>query len=297
MSNPRQHHYVPKVYLRNFCYDKKQEHLYAYDKHTKKAFTPHIENIAQERDYNTVTALEDKYYYEKYFSSNVEPELGKLLDRIISKSILSYGNAEIIDEKTREGLSKMLAFQIFRTLNARKYISDELDSFTAPYINEILQIPEISKYSELRAIAEEHRSINEVDMKEFYLPMSVDESRLIRHISLIDNMLCTFYDNKTDEYFITSDCPVVVRRMQTKEIGLGVACLSRTDSVITYPLNPNLATVLYHRNSIFAHCFKAYENRRCPITQVEIVRTLNKWQFWQAHRQVYSKAPISCSNF
>lgn len=292
MSDPRQHHYVPKVYLRNFCYDKEKEHLYAYDKHTKKAFTPHIENIAQERDYNTVTALEDKYYYEKYFSSNVEPKLGKLLDRIISKSILSYGNAEIIDKKTREGLSKMLAFQIFRTLNARKLMREKADELSTNLVENLLHLPQFSSNEKTTAAIENLRIFSEDQFRELALPITIDEKRIEMYSSILDSMLCTLYQNITTEPFITSDSPIIIRRLATKQMGFGSAGLAYPDCTLVYPISPNLAAIMLHRDSPNTPGFTKYENRLCPITNPAIIQTLNRWQLKQAYRQVYSNSPL-----
>jgi len=109
-------------------------------------------------------------------------------------------------------------------------------------------------------------------------------------------MICVFYDNQTHENFITSDNPVIVKRMSdisNEDIGIGVAGLGHPDCILAYPINPRLSAVLFHRDSMLAFGFKEYENRKLTIFQTEIVQTLNELHLLQASRQVYSNNPFN----
>lgn len=292
MSNPRQQHFVPQVYLRNFCFDIAKNRLYFFDKNSKASGYTHIKNIAQERDFYSNESIENKYLYEKFFSDNVEPELGHILDRIISSSVLSYGNAEIINTDDRKKLSNMLVYQMLRTCSARKFMREKADSVTGPFIESFLMLPQLKSNPELSKAIEQYRVLNEDKFKEIMLPEVIDPKRLVRYSTILDSMLCTFYKNNTDELFITSDNPVIVKQLLSNQIGLGSAGLGHVDCVIAYPINPHLAVILFHREFYIARGFIKYENRICPISQLEIVRTLNSWQHKQSSRQVYSRMPI-----
>lgn len=292
MSNPKQHHFVPQVYLRNFCFDTAKSQLYFYDKKLKICKFTHVKNVAQEKDFYSNESIENKYLYEKFFSDNVEPELGRLLDRIISSSVLSYGNAEIINVDDRKKLSNMLVYQMLRTCSARKFMREKADSVTGPFIERFLMLPQLKNNPELSKAIEPYRVLNEDRFKEIMLPEVIDPKRLERYSTILDSMLCTFYKNDTDELFITSDNPVIVKQLLSGQIGLGSAGLGQIDCIIAYPINPYLAVLLFHREFYVAHGLKKYKNRICPISQLEIVRTLNSWQRKQCSRQVYSRMPI-----
>jgi hypothetical protein len=56
MSIARKHHYVPRCYLKNFSVRRKKgkPQVQVFDKKDGRAFPSAIDNIAAERDFNTV---------------------------------------------------------------------------------------------------------------------------------------------------------------------------------------------------------------------------------------------------
>jgi hypothetical protein len=66
MKEPRNHHYLPRCYLKNFSIDEKQTKIFVVDAMKKKSFDSNIKNIAVERDFNR-TELEgvDNFFIEK----------------------------------------------------------------------------------------------------------------------------------------------------------------------------------------------------------------------------------------
>ena len=296
LSRKKQQHIVPRLYLRNFCTAKNNEQLYFYDKVTKKRALTNINNIAQERDFYTDISQEDKYYYENYYSTDIEPLLGKLLSRIIVAATMSDIKIPILNKDDRCLLSKMVTTQMMRTRSARNLMREKVDIVTDKLISQLLKKPEIEKNVNLRMTAERHRVLDEDLFKEMTIPVFVDETQLKKYFDILDSMICTFFDNQTAEGFITSDNHVVIYRTSTQEGGLGKAGLRYYDCVIAYPINPYLTAAFVHRDSLYGYAFREYENRKCPIDEPEIVHTLNRLHFIQASRQVYSKNPINLSS-
>ncbi len=291
MSKQKQH-FVPQVYLRHFCVGKKRNQIYFYDKISSKADITNVINVAQEKDFYSEISQDDKDRFEKYYSSIVEPTLGVLLNRIISTAVLCTEKTPLLTKHDKHSLSKMLVYQMLRTRYARNLTREKADMISEPFMAQLLKVPEFKKRKDFRAIAEKYRILDDNTLKEISLPLTVDEERLTRYVALIDTMICTFYDNRTEEDFITSDNPVIIKRISTDDIGLGAAGLAHLDSMIFFPITPRLAVVLSHNEFLLSPAFREYENRRWQITQLDIVRTLNKWQFLQSSRQVYSSKPF-----
>ena len=119
--------------------------------------------------------------------------------------------------------------------------------------------------------------------------MAIEENRLARYAAMIDPMFCAFYYNKTAVSFVTSDCPVCIKRIFTDAIALGVTGIKNIDCIVVYPITPKIAAVLFHRNFLLTAGLRKFENRKCPIVETEIIDTLNRWQFLQCNRQLYAQ--------
>ena len=293
MSRPKQHHYVPQVYLRHFCTISNRNQLYFYDKVSHKTVLTNIKNIAQEKDFYSDMSKEDSDHYEKYYSSNVEPVLGKLLDHIIARSILNQTyDAPLLTSEDRRILSDMLFHQMFRTPNTRAVLHEKADAIMKPFAKQLLKNQDIKNDKELRTIAEKYLTMNEDTFKSFALPLAIDKSEYAQFFSLIDTMICVICDNQTKQGFITSDNPVVVFRELSQEVGLGCAGLGFFDSVIVYPITPCLAVYMVHDDPLFGAGFKEYENRKMPVSDKNLILKFNRLQGKQSIRQIYSQNPF-----
>lgn len=297
MMKEKQQHYVPQVYLRNFCSDLKRSQLYFLDIVSAQTGFTSIKNIAKEKDFYTDVSLEDICFYEHLFSTDVEPELGHVIDRIVSNSVLSISNSPIISEGDRKKISKLLVYQMLRTRKARDFMRMKADSISSSFIDYLVLSPLFQSNTEYRSVAEKYRVLADDVFKEISLSIMTDVNRVEKFSSILDEMLCILYVNRTDVGFITGDNPVIIKRLFSNQIGLGSAGLSHSDCTIVFPLTPRIAIIMVHQNPVFSPVLNKYNNRKCPVDQVEIVQTLNKWQLIQAARQVYSQTPISKSTF
>lgn len=291
MSRRKQQHYVPKVYLKNFADDSTQQ-ICVYDKSNKKRFRTKIHNVAQERDFYTEKSLEDPEYYEKYYATEVEPKLGKLLGKIRTSAVMVDNDAELITLKERQILSRMIVHQLFRTKSARKYFREKSDQLTPQWIDELLQNKIFDDKPQHKDVIRKYRILSDELLKEIGLPILTESERLERFASLIDTMVCTFYILRDNKQFVTSDNPVVVTGISSGKFGLGTVGLSESDCMIIYPMSPKISAALVQRSSFYALGFEHIENKKILVTEDRVLENINKFQLKQSHRQIYSKDEI-----
>jgi hypothetical protein len=110
--NAQKHHYVPKLILRNFLFDKKREFVRVYDKKEDKEFKTSINNIMAERRFNDFT-------FDEYIVS-FENVAGKIEEVILPayRSVIEARRLSGSPEE-RGALALLIAFQFVRTRAAR----------------------------------------------------------------------------------------------------------------------------------------------------------------------------------
>ena len=86
----RRHHYVPLCYLKAFSVERKKDkrQVQVFDKKERKTYRTATENVALERDFNTVEAegLEPDVFEKA--AAKFEDELAPALERIIAAQSL-----------------------------------------------------------------------------------------------------------------------------------------------------------------------------------------------------------------
>ena len=125
MTRPKQQHFVPRIYLQNFCTKENKHQIYFLDKQNGTSGKTNIVNVAQEKDFYVDISQQDKDSFEKYYSYNIEPTLGKLLERIVSVSVLGNENAPLLSYQDRKTLSYMIVHQMLRTRSARNLMREK----------------------------------------------------------------------------------------------------------------------------------------------------------------------------
>ena len=80
MSDPIRQHHVPQLYLRRFAV--KEKNVYKINvlrKGQQKCFKANVEDIAVEKHFYTIGCGADKYVWEKYYASEIEPKMKTIL--------------------------------------------------------------------------------------------------------------------------------------------------------------------------------------------------------------------------
>jgi len=113
MSQPRNHHIVPKAYLKYFTDSNCK--INVYDKHTQKNFNTAIRNIAAERDFNRDTLIENEFYWESFYAKTAEPLIPPSFDMLAMLSYIIEDNNNILNSDLRVKLSYIIFSQLIRS--------------------------------------------------------------------------------------------------------------------------------------------------------------------------------------
>lgn len=112
--NAQKRHYVPKLIIRNFLFDKKREAVRVYDKKENKEFQTSIANIMAERRFHDFSAGD--------FIVSFEDVAGKIEEIILPAYRSVIQSRQLTGSPQEHGaLALLVAFQFVRTRAARDH--------------------------------------------------------------------------------------------------------------------------------------------------------------------------------
>lgn len=111
-ATPKKHHYVPRLILRHFCFDK--QNLYVLDKKTGEIFPSSIRNAGSENDFYSSDEGRHQESIESKLSA-LETVSAPIFDRIIKKESLTS-----VTEYEHAIICLFVAVQLLRTNDERE---------------------------------------------------------------------------------------------------------------------------------------------------------------------------------
>lgn len=119
-NSPIRQHHVPQVYLKNFC--DSQNSIAVINQHEHRIFTTGIRAVAVENNFYTLKKLKDPYCWERAYTSYIEPLMGKLFPKLISRtSIVVQNGATVMTPVEKMELSLIMVVQLLRGKKSRNY--------------------------------------------------------------------------------------------------------------------------------------------------------------------------------
>ena len=212
-------------------------------------FPAEIKNIAAEKDFYTVNSIDEKYYWENYYATKVEPELGALLKKIrqACENVLIQNNSVIISQDEKVILSIHLMLQLFRGQKARKYMSN----YYYEHLPELL-----SNIKHHFILSEKCNNYLDGFNGEFYFKETAMGSALN-----IDNLkICVeslmqysflFCVSKKEKCFLTSDSPVNFVNSRTNKCVLFKEGLRNNTTFIYFPISSNIILIAINPTHLF----------------------------------------------
>ena len=251
MSDPKNHHYVPKLYLKNFATGVgRKASLVAIELESGKLFKPSLRRIASETDFNRIDIVgEDPYAVEKALGK-VESEISPALQEVISER-------RFPSDQHRNLVLNLMAMLAVRNPRVRstlgKFLSDIADTTTSLMLHSRERWERITLQAGERGV-EELPDIDYEDVKEAFqdgiIKARVSKNYLVKlDLEMVDPVLnalsirkWSFLTALEGNQFVTSDDPVVLdffdRRERTlmNSPGFGVG-----GTFVLFPLSPDLA--------------------------------------------------------
>ena len=249
MTDPKKHHYVSKMYLKNFATGEGQKaKLVAINIEDRKLFTPGPGSIASEIDFNRIDIDgEDPYAVEKAFGK-VEGKIAPALKKVIREG-------KFPSKEHRNLLLNLMAMFAVRNPRNRLYIEKYRDVL-GEIISSALHSPERFESVKNQAIKAGVEGASKIDYEiveafqsEMLKTLSNKTDLVKTELAMMRDVLKTleerpwsFHTALEGNQFVTSDNPVVFRSLDGREQTLkNSSGFDFGGTFVFFPLSPDLA--------------------------------------------------------
>lgn len=253
-------------------------------------FEENVDSVGYIKNYYDVNGLDNKKFWEQYFSKQIDSLCGQPLGNIIAKITISASNEKIISYKEKTILARIIISQSIK-------VPEFIDTLT----NEMTGLIEKSKHE----IIDEHPQWNKeiiqlIDKLDFtenarkglLLEIMFNENRFKKFVDiLVDKTWLIFYNNKADRMpFVTSDNPVIAINPFTKQKGVYTNGIGSNSTIIFYPLSPHIAVGIYP--NIWFDFSENFDCRRYWIDDLKFLTKLNIDVVDQSFKQSFLPQPL-----
>jgi hypothetical protein len=268
MSDPKLHHYVPRLYLRNFANE--DGRLWVYDKQSDSVFPVAPAKIAAENDFNRLPLplahLGDPLSVESAFAK-LESSMAPVLARMVAQA--RAGSAQdVLEISTHDRVlvTEFVASQYFRTLEMRELLSFLLSD-----------------------IGSEFQSLSADEQKAALFSFFGSAGVIEAMSESIHEAVWIFAKNGSAVPLVTSDHPVCIKSRDSRTWVKGVDPL--TDGrYIVLPLSPDV--VMYCKEKSSWEALRRFDCAISPvILDAEMVEHENAGQAFAATRFLFSNQP------
>lgn len=260
MSEPKNHHFVPQFYLRNFSSNKKQLNLY---------------NFARNQ-FITKATISGQCYRRKLhsFEPGLEKKLGDM-ETAASPIIRSVMEKKVLPALHTDAWRDLLIFLVFQKARTTRSIHsvDAMNEFMREQVRQGSQ--------------EGPEGLIKQFMEDQTPPLKIIFSNLPEMTFIATDLQMHLLVNKTDEQFITCDDPVVFHNMYCEGITYrGVLGWDCRGLQAFFPLSPKHLLMLY---DVETYRVKGDQRTRhvTTIKDARDVRCFNTFQALNAHENLY----------
>ncbi len=257
-------------------------------------FTESTENVGYIKNYYDVTDKADPKHWEHYFAKQIDTICGRPMDNIIAKVTLSQPDAIVLSDTDKEALAKVIIAQLMRVPESIDYVKTVLYPRVSAQVKEDI----ISTFPP--DFVEKHREqimntdFSEQDQKELVLNHSFEPANFDRYCKVLQNGVWVVYVNMLRDVmpFLTSDNPVLVEGVGSKETGMFRNGLANPATCIFYPLSPGIAVAIYSRQGILGMVADEYDGRRILLNEIKYIGSRNSKIMAQAHQHTFIPQPL-----
>lgn len=301
MNEPKKQHYVPQVYLRHFALQKKKTFIiFVHSKSLRKVYPREIGDVAEEHDFYTIEAAEDKYVWEKFYASKVEPMMGSLLRRIRAKceNVLVTDGAMVLTSEDRRELALSITYQLLRGKQARLWEEKRFSELLPDVIAHMKD-----KFPSKADFIDKHADVIRNDPS-YFKSIAIDVNVNPQRVSMYANELLrrdfVVYRINGEAQFITSDNPVMFVDAITQNANAFTNGMIKPRTLIYYPISPKLMLGLYHPQFGFKALSSVNNGLRILDAEKEasFIRKCNKIQQRQCFDYTFApfREPLALDN-
>jgi hypothetical protein len=289
VNKPIKQHYVPKVYLTNFCDPMlKNKHLHVFDKNDKRYFNAHINDIGFSKNTYTIESPGYEYFYEYLYNKQYDSKMNGLINKLSVLATVGNFDVPILHDSFRTEVADMLFGQLMRTPKA-------YDTFlTSGYINANKTLLDFrralsSSISDNQKELLDRLAITDDYIKSNVLKLVNEPARIQKLTNYIKKKTWILYYNSISSTnpFITSDHPVCYFNFATKSTGFDDNGLGVQTTAIFYPITPKILIAIYPNQCLFDE-IKLVDGQKFIADDSSFVNTMNDLQYRQCKRQIYS---------
>ncbi len=290
-------HIVPKRYLDRFGEKDGKRTIIGtrfVSKGNVKFFEDSTANVGYIKNYYDVTDKNDPKHWEHYFAREIDTLCGQTMENIIAKTTLSPKDAVVISERDKEMLSKVIVAQLMRIPESVDYVKNVLYPRVSAQVKEDL----ISALPP--AFVEKHKNqimnteFSEQAQKELMFNHSFEPTNFERYCNVLQAGIWVVYVNMHRDImpFMTSDNPVLVECVGSKDTGMFRNGLANPSSCIFYPLSPGIAVAIYSRKGVMGSVADDYDGRKILLDEVKYIISRNVKIMDQAHQHSFIPQPL-----
>ena len=285
MSSPKQHHFVPSTYLRNF--QDARGHIWCYDSKTEKTYSQIPEKIARRGDYNTASLPDgtiDRDTIEAFYgvSETVFPQLVK---GIRERSLNFEDQRALINFCALQAMRSPLTRDLIAWM-AKKY-------FPADYLPNALLGVTAHEYSILRRAREGDQQASDE------LSLRLSGHFFQHYIRLMENLDFVVITIKDGGQLITSDNPAYMGGISRDHKKKWKIEMNLPDKrlVVIYPISPN--TLLFGdraKAGVFGFRFASIEQSDALERSVnDIIALSHRTNIFGSSKKIVEEAAALCS--
>lgn len=296
-KNYTNQHIVPKRYLDRFGTKDGKRIIIGtriVNKGNVRFFADSTANVGYIKNYYDVTDKNDPKYWEHYFAREIDTLCGQDMENIIAKATLSQENAPVLTAHDKEVLSKIIIAQLMRIPESIEYVTEQIYPRVSKQVKEDLAttLPQflLEKYGERL----KNMEISAQGQKELMLNHAFAPKNFERYCGILQDGIWLVYVNTQRNLmpFLTSDNPVLVEGIGSKETGMFRNGLANPATCVFYPLSPGIAVAIYSRKGILGLVADEYDGRKILLNDVKYIMSRNVNIMAQAHRHSFIPQPF-----
>lgn len=293
---PKQH-IVPKRYLDRFGRKDGKRTIIGtrlINKGKVRFFEDSTANVGYIKNYYDVTDKIDPKYWEHYFAREIDTLCGQTMENIIAQVMLSQKNATVLSDQDKQVLSKVIVAQLMRIPESIDYVKNVLYPRVSAQVKEDLISALPPDFVEKHREQIMNTEFSEQNQKELMFNHSFEPAYFDCYCDVLQAGVWVVYVNTRRDTmpFLTSDNPVLVERVGSKDTGMFRNGLANPATCIFYPISPSIAVAIYSRRGIMGLIADEYDGRKVLLDELKYISSRNVQIMAQAYRHSFIPQPL-----